>query len=166
MSNHAPGTPELHALIQPHIDNGGYPPTRVLSMDEHDALPSEVLQLLTELDVLLAKQEPCRGDVWPEAETPWAKIRVEICEVLRKLLELKPSLIEIEDVQVWAIETGAIPSPDEAAYHMQYYVLPNGVYAHWKCGTMIRVEEHENGSATPFCPVCEVIPVQKRALRA
>ena len=161
--NTQPISPELRALVQPHIEKGSYPPIRVFKIEEYDALPLEILTLFSELDVLLAKQAPLwRCDSWPEVGTEWANIRQDMCEVLRKLLVLNPDLIENEQVQFWAIESGAIPTPNETGHHMEYFYLPDGSCAHWACGTCIRVEEHENGVKIPFCPTCESVPVRLR----
>lgn len=175
MTYEQPGTPELRALIQPCIDHQQYPNTRKMTDADVDGCESEQLTLFYLFAELLRKEAKVKEGEIPSEGSPWAEVRSEMCDVLRKLLVAAPVMLTIETIQMKAIEVGAIPDPFEES-RMRYYRLPHWLFAHWKCGTPIRVvtvhhsERLRNGPGpgagtggvqheeVPYCPTCEKAP--------
>ena len=119
------------------------------------------------------------GAKGPEGNPEWITLRAAIAEIVREILTERPSFLEIDLIQMQAIEKGVIPDPDTEESGMKYYRLPDWSFAHWKCGTPIegRRVSHSvhfqggHGAGTgeveytevAFCPTCETPPNQSGA---
>ena len=150
MQFQAPGSAKLRALVEPYINQGVYPPTHELGDGEAEVLSEKDRSLLIELFELGQEEEKVgvTGEI-PQKDSPWANVREEICAKVQEVLDSNPDLLTLDMVQQHAVDKGAIPDPDEDS-HMQYYRMPDWKFAHWACGSPIRVK-----SGASFCPKCD-----------
>lgn len=176
MSFQPPGSPELRAMIEPFVTQGSYPPTHGLDTETARSLNARVKGPLIELYELISKEAVIATGDLPKEDSPWAEIREQIRDKVWAILELSPELLALDDVQYQAIEKGAIPDPDKEESCMRYFRLPDWNFAHWKCGTPIKVKHvvrpvhYKDGpgrmvgggevqcSDVAYCPTCQEEP--------
>lgn len=152
MQHQAPGSAKLRTLVEPYLNTGVYPPTHELDDSEVETLSETDRNLLVELYELIQEEEKVfQNGETPQKGSPWAKVRERICANVQKILESNSELLMLDIVQQHAIDKGAIPDPNTDS-KMRYYRMPDWNFAHWACGSTIKVKD-----GIPFCSKCDTV---------